>query len=465
MQSKAKQQWEQCRGFIRDNVTPEQYSALFSYTEFQSFENKRLVLSVPSQFIFDQLERDDYARLIASAIRKFFGLGIELAFKIPVVQKAQGDIIVGSAGKPNVQNGTPTTPANQVPDPFQVPTPAELDSQLHEGYYFDNFYEGENNRLARSVGEAIAKCPAKTFNPFFLYGPSGCGKTHLVNAIGWRIKELHPNLRVLYLSAHLFVVQYQDAVRQNKTPDLIAFYQTIDVLIIDDIQEFSGKLKSQNTFFHIFNHLHLNNKQLILTADRPPVLIDGLEDRLLTRFKWGLQAEIEKPTKALCYRILQGKVKHDGLQIADDVLAYIAENVETSIRDLEGIITSLMAHSVVYDCDIDIRLVNQFLPRFTKQQTVEEKVTLDEIRTTVCNHFNLNEDVIDSPSRKREVVYARQIIIYLANTHTEQSTVQIGRQIGGRSHATVIHSINQVKNLMEVDEKARQEIQEIEALL
>jgi len=323
--------------------------------------------------------------------------------------------------------------------------------------------EGESNRLARSVGEAIAKNPAKTFNPFFIYGPSGCGKTHLVNAIGWRIKELHPQLRVLYLSAHLFSVQYTDAVRQNKTNDFINFYQTIDVLIIDDIQEFGGKKKTQNTFFHIFNHLHLNNKQLILTADRPPMKIQDLEERLLTRFKWGLQAEIEKPTRALRYEILKKHVEKDGLNVPDDVLRYIAQHVDESVRDLEGIINSLMAHSIVENCDISMSLVSKILPHFVHIQN--NQTTIEDITRKVCDFYHLKEEVIVSKSRKQEIVRARQIAIYLANQHTNETTVQIGRAIGGKNHATVLHSINLVKTMMETDIKIRQDVRDIEATL
>ena len=299
----------------------------------------------------------------------------------------------------------------------------------------------------------------------FVYGPSGCGKTHLVNAIGWRVKQLHPQLRVLYISAHLFTVQYTDAVRQNKTNELIAFYQQIDVLIIDDIQELSGKLKTQNTFFHIFNHLQLNNKQIILTADRPPIKIEGLEDRLLTRFKWGLQAEIEKPTKALRKAILLNKVKRDGLNIPEKVVEYIAQHVDESVRDLEGILTSLMAYSVVYNCEISMQLVNKMMPRFVTKIQSEAPKTIDSIKNKVCQYFNISLDVIDSRCRTQRVSYIRQVAIYLANKHTDLSTVQIGRNVGGRNHATVMHSITQLKNLLDVDAEVRRDINEIEAIL
>ena len=458
-----KELWEQCRHIIRQNVSQAQYDALFAYTEFSAYAEGELVLDVPSQFIFDELEKDDYAALLNKTLTHVFGKSLRLSYRIPVVSKPRAEVKVRATQPPAVVNGHPVRPGNQAPDPLMAPAVSDLDSQLHSGYFFTNYYEGENNRLARTVGEAIAKQPAKTFNPFFLFGPSGCGKTHLVNAIGWRIKELHPELRVLYVSAHLFTVQYTDAVQQNKTNQLIAFYQTIDVLIIDDCQEFSGKEKTQNTFFHIFNHLHLNCKQIILTADRPPMKIDRLEERLLTRFKWGMQAEILPPTQALRYRILQGKVEHDGLKIPDKVLGYMAEHVNGTIRDLEGMLLSLITYSVVYDCAVSIDLVNRLMPRYidhTKQQCV---ITVDDVRKKVCDYFHVKEEVINSQSRKQEVVYARQMAIYLASKYTDSNNVQIGRCIGGRNHATVIHSIKHMRNLLDVDEHVRQDLANLEA--
>lgn len=465
MEMTPNQMWDQCREMIRANVSTEQYDALFAYTEFSRYADGQLVLSVPSQFVYDMLEREDYAPLIVSVIHRVFGPQTSLGYKIPVVKRPKAEVLVSASQQPAVQNGQPSVTANVSPDALTAPAVADLDSQLHKGYFFENYLEGESNRLARSVGEAVAKNPAKTFNPLFVYGPSGCGKTHLVNAIGWRVKQLHPELRVLYLSAHLFTVQYTDAVRQNKTNDLIAFYQQIDVLIIDDVQELSGKLKTQNTFFHIFNHLQLNNKQIILTSDRPPIKIEGLEDRLLTRFKWGLQAEIEKPTKALRKAILLSKVKHDGLNIPEKVVEYIAQHVDESVRDLEGILTSLMAYSVVYDCEISMQLVNKMMPRFISNVQEEAPKTIDSIKAKVCQHFNVGVDVIDSRQRTQRISYIRQVAIYLANKHTDLSTVQIGRNVGGRNHATVMHSISQVKNLLDIDPEVRRDINEIEAIL
>ena len=453
--------WEECRAIIRQNVSQEQYELLFAFTEFKSFANDSLVLSIPSQFIFDMLEKDEYVKLIGATIKRVFRKKINLSYSITVIKKPENNIVVESEKKPNVINGT-ISATNKTPD-IIVPTADELDSQLHPGYTFDNFIEGDSNKLARSIGMAIALNPAKTFNPFFVFGPSGCGKTHLVNAIGWNIKELHPQLRVIYLSAHLFQVQYTDSVIQNKTNDFINFYQTVDVLIIDDVQELSGRTGTQNTFFHIFNHLHMNGKQIILTADRPPVKIEGLEDRLLTRFKWGLQAEIEKPTKALRKKILLSKVKKEGLDIPDDVIDYISNNIDNNIRDLEGVIRSLMAYSVVYNCDISKQLVDKIIPNYVEKKE-EEKITTDDVKQVVCKYFNINDDLLCSASRKQEIVYVRQLAIYMANKFTDDSHVQIGKSIGGRNHSTVIHSIKQVNNLIDTEPKTKVDIDAIEKM-
>ena len=296
-----------------------------------------------------------------------------------------------------------------------------------------------------------------------LVGPSGCGKTHLVNAIGLRIKELHPQMRVIYLSAHLFTVQYTDAVRQNKVNDFIRFYQTIDTLIIDDIQELSGKTQTQNTFFHIFNHLHINGKQIILSADRPPIAIQGLEDRLLTRFKWGMQAEIEKPNQNLRLGILAAKVEKEGLKIPSNVLKFISENVDDSVRDLEGFVNSLMAYSVVYNCGINMNLVQKIMPRFVAKE--DRPITIDDVKQCVCNMYNLKISQIDSRVRTQQIARARQIAMYLASELTGKSHVQVGINIGNRNHATVIHAIKQVKDMMDVDEKTRNEIAEMTSML
>lgn len=457
--------WEKCLGIIRDNISPQQFAASFAFVELHSFEDGKLILNVPSEWVKKLLE-DNFLPLMAATFKRVFGSSVkELYYNVSVVKTTRGGLVrersTDMAPKP--MNGEPRTDARTSPDDVTAPQVQDLDSQLYPHYKFSNYLEGESNRLARSVGESIAKHPAQTFNPFFVYGPSGCGKTHLINAIGWRIKEEHPQMRVLYLSAHLFSVQYSDAVIKNKLNEFIRFYQSIDVLILDDVQELSGKAKTQNTFFHIFNHLHINGKQIILSADRPPIAIKDLEDRLLTRFKWGMQAEIEKPTQNLRLDIISAKVEKEGLKIPSNVLKFISENVDDSVRDLEGIINSLMAYSVVYNCGINMSLVQKVMPRFVEK--TEHTITIDEVKQCVCDHFNLKLNQLDSRARTQKIAYARQVAMYLSNQFTGKSHVQIGVNIGNRNHATVIHAIRQIKDMMEVDDQIRQDVTELQEIL
>ena len=456
--------WEKCLGIIRDNISPQQFAASFAFVELHSFEDGKLILNVPSEWVKKLLE-DNFLPLMAATFKRVFGSSVkELYYNVSVVKTTRGGLVrersTDMAPKP--MNGEPRTDARTSPDDVTAPQVQDLDSQLYPHYKFSNYLEGESNRLARSVGESIAKHPAQTFNPFFVYGPSGCGKTHLINAIGWRIKEEHPQMRVLYLSAHLFSVQYSDAVIKNKLNEFIRFYQSIDVLILDDVQELSGKAKTQNTFFHIFNHLHINGKQIILSADRPPIAIKDLEDRLLTRFKWGMQAEIEKPTQNLRLDIISAKVEKEGLKIPSNVLKFISENVDDSVRDLEGIINSLMAYSVVYNCGINMSLVQKVMPRFVEK--TEHTITIDEVKQCVCDHFNLKLNQLDSRARTQKIAYARQVAMYLSNQFTGKSHVQIGVNIGNRNHATVIHAIRQIKDMMEVDDQIRQDVTELQEI-
>jgi chromosomal replication initiator protein len=294
----------------------------------------------------------------------------------------------------------------------------------------------------------------------FIYGPSGCGKTHLVNAIGLRMKQLYPQKRVLYISARLFQVQYTNSVLQNSTNDFINFYQTIDVLIVDDIQEWMTSPRTQDTFFHIFNHLFRNGKRIILASDRPPVDLKGMNERLLTRFSCGLIAELEKPNVQLCIDILKSKIHRDGLQIPEDVVLYIAQTANGSVRDLQGVVNSLLAYSVVYNSNIDMRLAERVIKRAVN---IDDKpLTIDDIVETVCNHFNVSTAAISSKSRKREFVVARQVSMYLAQKYTKMPAARIGKLVGGRDHSTVIHSCSQVEQRMKVDQAFNSEIASIE---
>lgn len=453
--------WNACLDIIRDNVPEQTYKTWFCPIVPLKFENDTLVLQVPSQFFYEFLE-EKFLDLMRQTIYKVFGERTKLMYSVMVVKNPPTAVPLPThSGSSTSVSTIRKTTTKDIPQPSKI---AELDPHLNRDYNFDTFIEGESNKLSRSVAEAVALNPAKTiFNPLFFYGASGVGKTHLANAIGIKIKELYPEKRVLYVSAHLFQVQYTDSVRNNTTNNFINFYQTIDVLIIDDIQEFAGVTKTQNTFFHIFNHLHQNGKQLILTSDRAPVLLQGMEERLVTRFKWGMVAELEKPTIELRKNILHNKIRRDGLQFPPEVINYIAENVSESVRDLEGIIISIMAHSTIYNKDVDLELAQRIVHKVTQNES--KTITIDNIINTVCKHFGLDTSAIHTKSRKREVVQARQIAMYLAKNYTDFSTAKIGSLIGNKDHATVLHACKTISELKEVSKSCQAELEEIQTAL
>ena len=455
--------WNRCLNIIRDNVPDTTYKTWFEPIVPLKYEDHALTIGVPSPFFYEFLE-EKFVDLLRAALYKEIGEGTQLMYCILTDKTNHITVnIEGTKRSSALPAQTVIKDGNKAPNPMQAPAPQDLDPHLNPNYNFENFIKGNSNEFSRTVGETVAKNPARTFNPLFLYGPSGVGKTHLINAIGTRIKELYPEKRVLYVSAHLFQVQYTDSVRTNHFNDFISFYQTIDVLIIDDIQEFAGVTKTQNTFFHIFNHLHQNGKQLILTSDRAPVLLQGIEDRLITRFKWGMVAELESPTVELRKNILRNKIHRDGLQFPPEVIDYIAENVGNSVRDLEGIVISIMAHSTIYNKEIDLELAQRIVRKVVNCES--KAITIDDIITTVCKHFGLENAAIHTKSRKREVVQARQIAMYLAKKHTDFSTAKIGTLIGNKDHATVLHACKTIKQLKEVDKSFRAEIEEIQTAL
>ena len=455
--------WDNSLSLIKENVSEQQFSAWFKPIVFESFNetNKTLILQVPSNFFVEYIE-ENYVDLLNKVLTKHFGKGIRLNYRI-VVDKTN-NITQDVQAEPVVDiDKTPrrTTRLNQSPTMLDAAKPQDIDSQLDLHHTFSNYIEGDSNKLPRSVGLSIAEHPKTTqFNPMFIYGPSGCGKTHLVNAIGVRTKELYPQKRVLYISARLFQVQYTDAVLKNCTNDFINFYQTIDMLIVDDIQEWVSATKTQETFFHIFNHLFRNGKRIILACDRPPVDLQGMSDRLLTRFSCGLIAELEKPNIQLCVDILNSKIKRDGLRIPEEVVRFIAQTANGSVRDLEGVINSLLAFSVVYNCKIDMRLAERIIKRAVKIDN--EPLTMDDILDTVCNHFNVSTSAVIGRSRKRDYVVARQVSMYLAQKYTKMPASRIGKLVGGRDHSTVIHSCTQIQNRIKIDKIFSSEIQSIE---
>ena len=463
MESNHVELWNRCLQVIRDNVSEHAFNTWFKPIIPLKYENKTLTVEVPTSYFYEFIE-DHYLGLLRSVLYKEIGEGTRLMYSILTDKAHHLTTNIPSTNHPVDAQQQPVTGGNRTPFmSVQTALPA-LDPRLNPKYRFDNFIEGDSNKLPRTIAEEVALRPAKTaFNPLFIYGASGVGKTHLVNAIGARIKELYPQQRVLYVSANLFQVQFVDATLRNKVTDFIKFYQTIDVLIIDDIQEFAAMTKTQNTFFHIFNHLHQNGKQLILTSDRPPVMLQGLEDRLPTRSKWGLLAELERPNAELRRNILKDKIHRDGLELPEPVINFIAENVDESVRDLEGVVTSLMAYSVYSNRDIDMSLAESVVKKVAKVE--KKEITIDSIVSKVCEHYEIEKESLHSRSRKHNVAIARQVAMYLAKKYTDTSCVRIGKLIANRNHSTVLHSCKMVQTQLEVDKNFRTEMEEIENLI
>lgn len=455
--------WDKCLLLIKENVSEQQYKTWFNPIKFESFNEatRTLIIQVPSNFFVEYLE-ENYLSLLTKVLTRYFGVGIRLNYRIIIDKGNKLTQEIEQEPVPDIdKTNRRITGINQSPTILDAAKPQDIDSQLDLHHTFANYIEGDSNKLPRSVGLSIAEHPnSRQFNPMFIYGPSGCGKTHLINAIGVRAKELYPQKRILYVSARLFQVQYTDAVLKNCTNDFINFYQTIDMLIVDDIQEWASAAKTQETFFHIFNHLTRNGKRIILASDRPPVDLQGMSERLLTRFCCGLIAELERPNPQLCVDILKNKIKRDGLHIPDDVVQFIAETANGSVRDLEGVINSLLAFSVVYNCKIDMRLAERIIKRAVKIDN--EPLTMDDILDTVCNHFNVTTAAVISRSRKRDYVVARQVSMYLAQKYTKMPASRIGKLVGGRDHSTVIHSCTQIENRLKIDKMFCSEIQSIE---
>ena len=454
--------WNDCLKLIRDNVTEQQYDTWFKPIVFESFNTatKTVLVQVPSPFVYEYLE-ENYVDLLSKVLKRIYGASVQLSYRI-VTDKAHDvtvDLLSDSAAQ--IAKPQPQTRGNQPPSVLDAQKPQDIDPQLNPRQTFDNFIEGDSNKLPRALGLSIAQKPfSNQFNPMFIYGPSGCGKTHLINAMGVYVKQHFPQSRVLYISARLFQVQYTNAVRNNTLNDFINFYQTIDVLVVDDIQEWVTALKTQDTFFHIFDHLVRNGRRIILACDRPPVDLKGMNERLITRFSCGLIAELERPDVQLCRDILNSKIKHDGLDFPEEVIEYIANTANGSVRDLEGIVNSLMAYSVVYNCNIDMKLAGRVMMRAVK---VDNKpLTIDDIIDKVCNHFNVSAQDVSGKSRKRDLVVARQVSMYLAQKYTKMPAARIGKLVAGRDHSTVIHSCEKVSERMKIDRKFCDEVTSIE---
>ncbi len=451
--------WDKCLEIIRDTIPEEHYHYWFSPLSFESLKDNVLTISCPSEFFVEQLE-DRYVRVLKSALDRVFGKGIRLIYNFPVVANDPTSKVSMDSAQPSaaVKPG-PGASAN----PFQDKYVEEINSQLNPEYTFENYCISESNKVAQSIGEAIANDPKlKTFNPLFIFGPCGVGKTHLIQAIGIRIKERDPRTRVLYITARLFQDQFSSATLRGKINEFIKFYQSIDTLIIDDIQDFIGKPGTQRTFFHIFNHLKQNNKQLIMSSDCAPADMEGMEERLLSRFKSGMTARLDKPDYALRREVLLQKSRRDGINLPEDVVEFIVTNVTQSIREIEGVMVSLLAYATGLNCEIDINLARRVLANSVKLN--QRKTNFESITKVVSDYYNIEPAQIFDKSRKREVSDARQMVMYLAKKLAKMPLKAIGTRLS-RTHATVLYACKNIEERLPIEKQLQEDVNKIEGAL
>jgi chromosomal replication initiator protein len=465
--------WINCLSLVKDNVPLQAYKTWFEPIKPVKLKGNVLTIQVPSQFFYEWLE-EHYIKLLKKTIRKEIGPDAKLEYSI-IMESNQGasnpyTIKIPTSDKRAIKNPSVSMPldisANPIKNPFIIPglRKVNVDSNLNPNYSFENFVEGDCNRLARSAGYAVAEKPGGTaFNPLLIYGGVGLGKTHLAHAIGISIKNRMPNKTVLYVSSEKFTHQFIDSVKNNSTNDFIHFYQMIDVLLIDDVQFFSGKEKTQDVFFHIFNHLHQTGKQLVLTSDKAPVELQGMEQRLLSRFKWGLSADLQVADLETRIAILQKKMYADGIELPKEVVEYLAYSISSNIRELEGALISLIAQSSLNKKSITLDLAKQMIDKFVKNTARE--VSIEYIQKVVCDYFDLPIELMKSKTRKREVVQARQIAMYFSKKMTKSSLANIGMHCGGKDHATVLHACRTVNNLSETDKNFRAYLVDLEKKL
>ncbi len=450
--------WNNCLAFIKDNIDEDAFNTWFKPLVPIALKGNTLKIQVPSKFYYEWIE-ENYLQLLKIALNKNLGKDAKLIYSIKLSQKknsGNGHLVdVPSTNKPKIDTRNQKSTNKFIPEiknPFALPglKKNHIDSQLNPNYTFDNFVEGSSNRLAKNAAMAVSRKPGGTsFNPLFIYGDVGLGKTHLINAVGVEVKRRFPEKTVLYVSTERFVQQFTTSVHRNNRNDFIHFYQMIDVLIVDDIQFLSGKPGSQEVFFQIFNHLHQNKKQIILSADRTPVDMQDVEQRLLSRFKWGLSAELQKPDYQTRKKIIEQRLFNDGVSLPPEIIEFIAKNIKTNIRELEGVIISLIAHASFDHKEINLELAKEILQKYVKH--TKKVYSIDMIQEVISNYFNVNIDDIQSKSRKREIVQARQFAMYFAKKITNKPYAEIGKYIGKRNHATVLHACKTIEGLVEID--------------
>ncbi|MEL6123587.1 MAG: chromosomal replication initiator protein DnaA [Bacteroidota bacterium] len=448
--------WDNCLQTIKKSINAQTFKTWFEPIKPIRLDGSSLTIQVPNAFYYEWLE-ENYVGLLKKTIRQELGEGAMLEYQFLIEDHKEVT--------PPTHHGTGGRYGNDaIRNPFVIPgiKKMRVDPQLNTKYTFDNFIEGDCNKLARSAGLAIAKNPGGTaFNPLVVYGEVGLGKTHLVHAIGNEIKHRFPQKNVLYISTERFTNQIIESIKKASVNELVNFYQSIDVLLVDDIQFLSNKQKTQEIFFNIFNHLHQIGKQIILTSDRAPKSLEGIQDRLISRFKWGLSADLQTPDFETRMAILLSKMDAEGVTSVDqDILEFIGYNVRDNVRELEGVVVSLIAQSSLNHRTIDLELAKKVVENFVTG--ISKEVTIDKIKQMVSEYLNVPIEKIQGKTRKREVVMARQLSMYLAKHHTNSSLKTIGDNFGGRDHSTVIYSCKTVEDLLDTDPLVKDALHELE---
>lgn len=461
--------WNNCLQIIKDNIPVRSFQTWFEPIKALKLEGEVLTIQVPSLFFYEWLE-EHYVGLLRKTVKMQLGENASLEYNIVVEKSSNSNPYTtnmpssgnGAAGK-RQSIPMPVSLNKEIKNPFVIPglKKLQVDPQLNQNYSFDNFVEGDCNRLARAAGFAVAANPGGTsFNPLLLYGGVGLGKTHLAQAIGNEIKRVLPDKLVIYVSCEKFCQQFVDSLKNSTINDFVNFYQAMDVIIMDDIHNFVNKNKTQDIFFHIFNQLHQSGKQIILTSDRAPKDLSGMEERLLSRFKWGLSADMQIPDLETRIAILQKKMYADGIELPREVVEYVANNIDNNVRELEGAMVSLLAQSTLNKKEIDLNLAKSMLKNFIKN--THKEISIESIEKLVCEYFEVPVDMVRSKTRKREIVQARQISMYLAKSYTKASLKSIGNFFGGRDHSTVIYACQTVGDLIDTDKTFKGYVHDIQ---
>lgn len=446
MKATLKEKWNECLNIIRDNIGEIRTETWFACAKPLSYENDTLKLGLPSHFFYEKYE-DDFIGLLSSVLKKVFGENVCLDYEVKMTSEKDSAVTLKSQQPSQpLKNKLTKSQQTSISQLGQTEvSKSEFDSQLNETLTFENYCVGESNRLPVTIAEYIANQPGRNdFNPFFLYGDVGVGKTHLIQAIGIRVKERNPQAKVLFVPMRQFQNLVANATIQKKIPGFLNWFQQMDVLLIDDLQELSNNDGTAKQLFPIFNYLHQNGKALIFTCDRPPVELDGITDRLIDRFKWGVTEQLHKPDYALKKKILKFKAERNGLNLSDEIISLIAERSTGSVRELEGIVMGILTRSIALNMPITLALAQDVMKHSIKQ-TIKKTINFDMIVESTAEYYRLNPDVIFSSSRTRDIADARQIIMYLSHKLTNLSSSSIGNKLN-RSHATVLHGIGAVKD-------------------